>query len=712
MLQLHGTSIDLGIIHLEGRGQTSQAPELQGLEFIEQVKSDPSLKDLPLILTSDGWSEEQCATHQESPLGVNAYLRAPFSEAQIFQLIEAVLGQPLDGLAEAGAQTKSDPGVNKKLTSTNEALPPKSRQESPSKSLDLSREGVVLEDASSVYLTKDTDLSTLPEESIVLEAPDFLGLTEASAPLSTSSAPQTNLASSAESSESAQREPELSLAGFENVTSTPVDGASPEGSIHLSESPTGNEPIALMSSESGSENAGPSSNEGESVALSSLDQSDLSLTTSSPGNIPDTSESSLASALSLDPVSSDAPVAELSLSENAATPGGDISLALPDNQSDSAMELPQGLPVMEAPVMEAPVMEAPVMGAPVMGAPVMEAPVMEAPVMEAPVMEAPVMEAPAMEAPVMEASLLPSDPSVTPPNSPLSNLTSDLAEALSPPPGPPIFAPPQQEQQSEEEKDIQAAEEMPYLFKKTGAEKGLLATPVPPAFLFAEPLGDAVVPGGASQSPDLETLKKYLLLREQDVGVLSNQLKAAKEQISTSEQRFHEEKARCAELTHIVSEQREKLADFETERLVALERHESEMGELRFEIKAKTDKARLLEIRAQEAAEETEHLKERVRSDIRKIRVREKELENRLEIMKKDSEALLSAREKKIIELKRKLDLLEFNMDLLQDQYTREKEATVVLKDRLAKAAQVVRVAGGLLETKTSGPEGKEEKAS
>ena len=89
--------------------------------------------------------------------------------------------------------------------------------------------------------------------------------------------------------------------------------------------------------------------------------------------------------------------------------------------------------------------------------------------------------------------------------------------------------------------------------------------------------------------------------------------------------------------------------------------------------------------------------------DIRKIRVREKELENRLEMTKNDSEALIAARENKIVELKRKLDILEFNMDLLQDQYSREKENSAKLHERLMKAAQVVRVAGGLLDSNKGG---------
>ena len=57
----------------------------------------------------------------------------------------------------------------------------------------------------------------------------------------------------------------------------------------------------------------------------------------------------------------------------------------------------------------------------------------------------------------------------------------------------------------------------------------------------------------------------------------------------------------------------------------------------------------------------------------------------------------MGARENKIIELKNGFE--EFNMDLLQDQHTREKEHSTRLRERLAKAAQVVRVAGGLLDT-------------
>jgi chromosome segregation ATPase len=247
-----------------------------------------------------------------------------------------------------------------------------------------------------------------------------------------------------------------------------------------------------------------------------------------------------------------------------------------------------------------------------------------------------------------------------------------------------------------EPEDKEIATSMPYLFSAAReADKADIQ-------LYNQPVGDAVVPGGAAHTPDLETLKKYLMLREHDVAALSSQFKSAKERIVNIEQLLKVEQARNSELMHTLQTQQDKLDGYDKEKKVEFEVLNDEVKELKFQLKAKNDKVRMFEIKIRDAADETERLKDRVRSDIRKIRVREKELENKLEIIKKDSEALIGSRENKIIELKRKLDLLEFNLDLLQDRYSREKDTSAQLRERLAKAAQVVRLAGGLLDSESS----------
>jgi hypothetical protein len=242
--------------------------------------------------------------------------------------------------------------------------------------------------------------------------------------------------------------------------------------------------------------------------------------------------------------------------------------------------------------------------------------------------------------------------------------------------------------------DREVASQMPYLFQKTGG----LGPSRPQASPIPALLGDAIIPGSAGKSADTETLKKYLTLREHDVAVLSAQLRAMQDKINALVDAVEVEKAQNAELLANARAQKGKIADLERSKGVGNQQLLSELDDVRFQLKVKTDQNKILEARAQEEHDEVDKLKERVRSDIRKIRVHERELENRLEILKRDSEALIGAREAKIIELKRKLDLLEFNMDLLQNQFSREKDTSARLRDRLSKAGQIVRVAGGLLD--------------
>ncbi len=94
-----------------------------------------------------------------------------------------------------------------------------------------------------------------------------------------------------------------------------------------------------------------------------------------------------------------------------------------------------------------------------------------------------------------------------------------------------------------------------------------------------------------------------------------------------------------------------------------------------------------------------EELRERVRRDIQQIRVHEKELEARLEILKKDSETLIQAKDKKLLEFKRKMDALEYELEIVRE---REAEATRKVKfwrDRMDRVLRALRLGSSLLES-------------
>src|SRR5262249_11636288 len=88
LLQLHGRSIDLAVIHREGPYGTGDP----GLRFISTFKAEATHADLPYILTSAQWSDADCAAHQSTPMGANAYVTQINAE-KILAAIEAVSGQ-------------------------------------------------------------------------------------------------------------------------------------------------------------------------------------------------------------------------------------------------------------------------------------------------------------------------------------------------------------------------------------------------------------------------------------------------------------------------------------------------------------------------------------------------------------------------------------------------------------------------------------------
>lgn len=158
------------------------------------------------------------------------------------------------------------------------------------------------------------------------------------------------------------------------------------------------------------------------------------------------------------------------------------------------------------------------------------------------------------------------------------------------------------------------------------------------------------------------------------------------------------EKIRNVELQRMVQQLEHKLSAYRTDQHVEHDTLLKQNEDLHEQLKEKTEKLKGIEVRLQQTIEEVDRIKDRVKIDIRRIRVREKELENQLEFAKKDSTVLVAARDEKITQLKRKLDLLEFNMELVQEQIQKERETSDQLRQRLNNVSAAMRKADGLLK--------------
>jgi hypothetical protein len=127
-------------------------------------------------------------------------------------------------------------------------------------------------------------------------------------------------------------------------------------------------------------------------------------------------------------------------------------------------------------------------------------------------------------------------------------------------------------------------------------------------------------------------------------------------------------------------------------------RYEKKLDLLKVELDISLDKKALLEGRTKLYEAEIEKLNNKVRIDLNKVKMRERELENKLEMLRSDSESQIRNRDLKILELKRKIDTLEFDLESVQSQGKKVVTNKYELEEKMEKVIETLRGAIGDLE--------------
>jgi hypothetical protein len=95
-----------------------------------------------------------------------------------------------------------------------------------------------------------------------------------------------------------------------------------------------------------------------------------------------------------------------------------------------------------------------------------------------------------------------------------------------------------------------------------------------------------------------------------------------------------------------------------------------------------------------------EELETRLKSDFKKIRVRERELENRLELVKAEKTALLRAKDENILELKRKIDHIQSELDNYRSKVSELNKEIGFNQEQFKRTVRALRLALSNLEVK------------
>jgi chromosome segregation ATPase len=177
-------------------------------------------------------------------------------------------------------------------------------------------------------------------------------------------------------------------------------------------------------------------------------------------------------------------------------------------------------------------------------------------------------------------------------------------------------------------------------------------------------------------------------------------LKLAQQRILELEkevEKYRHENEELASAGEIILNRSEEL----TSRIFALDKEKKEISEsLQNELIIIKGTLQYKELEVSKARLKIEELETRLKSDFKKIRVRERELENRLELVKAEKTALLRAKDENILELKRKIDHLQSELDNYRGKVLELNKTIGHNQEQFKRTVRALRLALSNLEVK------------
>jgi hypothetical protein len=234
---------------------------------------------------------------------------------------------------------------------------------------------------------------------------------------------------------------------------------------------------------------------------------------------------------------------------------------------------------------------------------------------------------------------------------------------------------------------VLGAEESPDLASSTEETSSNKSTSlVPPSTVVG-------IPG------DFQTLKKYTVIKEREVRERDGALQVMTAQLKQIQIKLDKSDKERRRLQIVLEDIESKYRVLETEKdqnnfhLSSIESvHQEKLRDMQLRL----DNAQFA---AQKAERKLEEFRIKIRSDIHKIRARERELANRLELQKRDAEALLAAKDERLMQQGREIDRLKFELESLRDRIVSDTEKAEDRAGRLMRALQSLKLAQGVLSS-------------
>ncbi len=208
---------------------------------------------------------------------------------------------------------------------------------------------------------------------------------------------------------------------------------------------------------------------------------------------------------------------------------------------------------------------------------------------------------------------------------------------------------------------------------------------------------------GSVSTNQVEVLRKYIALKEAE----SRDLKEQQRQYQTYVKKL------TSQVQSLSGKSQDLVAELETlrrrdesSRLEGREiekRYREELVRQKNEYEDRIRRSGNVSQEYQDLQRKREEWKDKVRDDLKRIKLRERELENKYELLKRDTQALLDSKDRHVLELKRKNDAFELEMESLEDRLRAAGQTVAQIQSKKRRLIETLKLAIALLEEMDQG---------
>jgi chromosome segregation ATPase len=203
---------------------------------------------------------------------------------------------------------------------------------------------------------------------------------------------------------------------------------------------------------------------------------------------------------------------------------------------------------------------------------------------------------------------------------------------------------------------------------------------------------------GSLTQDQVDILRKYISLKETEVRDMREQKRQYKAFVKKLSSQVEELANRGRELANEVDVLRRRNESVQSENRELKDKFSGDMKGLQLEMEEKLKKSGNYESQMDSLSREQQEWKAKVREELKRIKLKERELENKYELLKRDAQALLDSKDKHVLEVKKKNDALELEMESLEERLRKGNTILNAIDSKKKRLVETMRLAISLLE--------------